>query len=40
VFIVMELIKELDCHVLFTEDEEAGGQGAIKFSRSGISPDV
>ena len=36
----MELIKELDCHILFTEDEEAGGQGAIKFSRSGISPDV
>jgi len=40
VLIVMELIKELDCHVLFTEDEEAGGQGAIKFSRSGIRPDV
>jgi len=40
VFIVMELIKELDCHVLFTEAEETGGQGAIKFSRSGIRPDV
>jgi hypothetical protein len=36
----MELIKELDCHVLFTEDEETGGRGAVKFSESGISPEV
>jgi len=40
VFIIMELIKELDCHVLFTEDEETGGQGAVLFSESGIKPDV
>ena len=40
VFIIMELIKELDCHVLFTEDEETGGRGAVKFCESGISPDV
>ena len=40
VFIVMELIKALDCHVLFTEDEEIGGRGAIKFCASGIHPDV
>ena len=40
VFIIMELINELDCHVLFTEDEEIGGRGAIQFSNSGIEPDV
>ena len=40
VFIIMELIKRLDCHVLFTEDEETGGRGAIQFSDSGIKPDV
>jgi hypothetical protein len=40
VFIIMELIKALDCHVLFTEDEEIGGRGAIKFCESGISPEV
>jgi hypothetical protein len=40
VFIIMELLKELDCHVLFTEDEEVGGQGAIRFCESGISPNV
>jgi len=37
---IMELIKELDCHVLFTEDEETGGRGAIQFSNSDIKPDV
>jgi hypothetical protein len=40
IFIVMELIERLDCHVLFTEDEEVGGRGAIKFCEFGISPDV
>ena len=40
VFIIMELIETLDCHVLFTEDEEMGGRGAIRFSESGISPEV
>ena len=40
VFMIMELIKELDCHVLFTEDEETGGRGAIQFSNSDIKPDV
>ena len=40
VFIIMELIKELDCHVLFTEDEETGGRGAVKFSESDIKPEV
>jgi len=40
VFIIMELIERLDCHVLFTEDEEIGGLGAIQFSESGIKPEV
>ena len=40
VFIVMELIEKLDCHVLFTEDEEIGGRGAIEFCESEIIPDV
>ena len=40
VFIIMELIKQLDCHVLFTEDEEIGGRGAIGFTQSGICPEV
>ena len=40
VFIIMELLRELDCHVLFTEDEEIGGRGAVKFCESGLHPDV
>jgi len=40
VFIITELIKKLDCHVLFTEDEESGGWGAKDFCESGIKPDV
>ena len=39
-FIIMEIIKKLDCHVLFTEDEEKHGIGADKFCESGIEPDV
>jgi di/tripeptidase len=40
VYIVMEVIKRLDCHVLFCEDEEKSGIGASRFCQSGISPDV
>jgi hypothetical protein len=39
-FIIMEIIKELDCHVLFCEQEESGGKGAHKFNASGIVPDI
>jgi hypothetical protein len=40
VYIIMEILKEIDCHVLFTEDEELGGLGAQKFTQSKIIPDV
>jgi di/tripeptidase len=40
VFIVMEIVKRLDCHVLFCEDEEKSGIGASKFCQSDINPDV
>lgn len=34
IFMILEIIKELRCSVLFTEDEEIGGIGANKFSKS------
>lgn len=37
---ILEVIKELRCHVLFTEDEEVGGVGAGKFCKSEIKPEV
>ena len=40
IFIVMEIIKQIDCHVLFCEDEEQGGIGADKFCETDIRPDV
>ncbi|MEG1585026.1 MAG: hypothetical protein RR361_08245, partial [Anaerovorax sp.] len=40
VYIILKLIKQLKCHVLFCEDEEAGGIGASRFAKSGIVPDV
>lgn len=40
VFMILKIIKELHCHVLFCEDEEIGGVGAEKFAKSGITPDV
>ena len=40
IFIVMEMIKHFDCHVLFCEDEEQHGIGAGKFTESNIYPDV
>jgi hypothetical protein len=36
----MELIKHIDCNVLFCEDGEIGGVGAEKFTNSDIRPDV
>ena len=40
VYMVLRLIKDLKCHVLFCEDEEVGGVGARKFTSSGIVPAV
>ena len=40
IHIIMEIIKTLDCHVLFCEDEEKGCIGARKFCKSDIRPDV
>lgn len=34
VFIIMNLVKEFDCSVLLCEDEEIGGIGAGKFTKS------
>lgn len=40
VWMVLETIKEFDCHVLFCEDEEIGGVGASLFCSSGFKPEV
>lgn len=40
VYILMKIIEEYDCHVLFTHDEECGGIGAKSFIKSGIMPEV
>lgn len=40
VYIILQIISEVRCHVLFCEDEETGGQGAKAFERSGIQIDV
>ena len=40
IYMVFEVIKELKCHVLFTEDEEIGGIGASHFKKANIRPDV
>jgi hypothetical protein len=36
VYMVLQIIKEKRCHVLFCEDEERGRQGAKKFAQSGF----
>lgn len=40
IFMIFEVIKELNCSVLFTEDEEIGGVGATKFTQTDIKPNV
>jgi hypothetical protein len=40
VYMILQIIKELPCYVLFCEDVEKHGVGAILFSDSGIMPDV
>lgn len=40
VYMVLKVIQEHKCHVLFCEDEECGGIGARKFSVSRYRPNV
>ena len=40
VYMILRTIRELQCHVLFCEDEEIGAVGADKFIRSNIKPMV
>lgn len=40
VYMILRILQEAKCHVLFCEDEEVGGQGARKFERSSIRPEV
>jgi hypothetical protein len=37
---ILQILEELHCSVLFTEDEEIGCVGASKFCKSGIMPSV
>ena len=40
VYMILEIIKEARCHVLFTEDEEIGCIGARDFAKSKLNPQV
>lgn len=40
VYMILQIINEVRCHVLFCEDEETGGNGARAFAGSGIQIDV
>ena len=40
IYMILRILQEARCHVLFCEDEETGGQGARKFTRSSICPEV
>lgn len=40
VYMIMQLIRDFKCHVLFCEDEEVGGRGANKFVASKLKPSV
>lgn len=40
VYMILRVIQDLKCHVLFCEDEEIGGRGAADFTYSGLSPAV
>ena len=40
VYMILQIINEVRCHVLFCEDEETGGNGARAFAGSGIQMDV
>ena len=40
VYMALQILEQARCHILFCEDEETGGQGARKFTASGLTPDV
>lgn len=40
VYMILQILKKVRCHVLFCEDEETGGNGARDFARSDLRPDV
>lgn len=40
IFMILEIVKDLKCSVLFTEDEEAGCVGAKKFASSSMVKDL
>ena len=40
VYMILQILRQVNCYVLFCEDEECGGRGAAFFTRSGISVDV
>lgn len=40
VYMILQIINEVRCHVLFCEDEEVGGRGARAFESSGLEVDV
>lgn len=40
VHMIMEILHQARCHVLFTEDEETGCQGARAFANSKIRPSI
>ena len=40
VYMILQILKQVNCHVLFCEDEESGGHGAKAFTKSGIKMDV
>lgn len=40
IYMILRIIQQAKCHVLFCEDEETGGQGARKFTHRSIQPDI
>jgi hypothetical protein len=40
VYMILQILKQVNCHVLFCEDEESGGHGAKAFTKSGIKISV
>ena len=40
VYMILQILKQVNCHVLFCEDEESGGHGAKAFTKSSIKMDV
>jgi hypothetical protein len=40
IYMILEIVKRYNCSVLFCEDEETGGRGATKFTKSDCSMDV